>query len=165
MEQLSRLATGGAGMTMAAHIHPPLAGVYIALNTVEDVLREDFDQRIAITDNLSIHLEQVMRNHKKLLVLLGLGGTSGSTMAPLIAKLAPSLGVACTFALTLPFAFEKQRRKEALQQLKNLELTPCTLLLSDNEAAYRALGRSSISMEDFFARQAQQMAKNIQGAL
>lgn len=165
MEKLLILAVGGAGMTMAAHIQPKLTGVYIALNTAEDVLRGDFDQRIAITDNLSIHLEQVMRNHKKLLVLLGLGGTSGSTMAPLIAKLAPSLGVACTFALTLPFAFEKQRRKEALQQLKNLELTPCTLLLSDNEAAYRALGHSSISMEDFFARQAQRMAKSIQGAL
>lgn len=87
----------------ALQLAPLLAGGRDAKCSTLDVACSVWDRREDI--------ENLLSETKLLLLVAGLGGSTGSAAAPFIAKMAQDLGVASVALATLPFTFEGKRRQ------------------------------------------------------
>lgn len=65
--------------------------------------------------------KEILAGAKKITVIVGLGGKTGSTAAPVLIDAAHSLGVPVVSVVTLPFSFEASQREVALPALATLE--------------------------------------------
>jgi len=184
MEKLLLMAVGGAGMNIAEHIKSQFDCVSIAVNSSNTVMkRGNFDMRLPIGDDLAeggaftveqsrkaaqasrYAFQRALSGYKQLLIVAGIGGGTGSGAIPVIIELANALETRVIVAVCLPFAFEKERRETAMSALAELQTRACTLIVHDNEVDQQHFGRRDIPMVEFFALQAQCMAKTIQATL
>lgn len=184
MGKLLLMAVGGAGMHIAERIKSQFDCDSIAVNSNHGGMREtSFDARLSIGDYFAgermmsmeqsrkavqssrYAFQQALAGYKKLLIVTGLGGATGSGATPAIVALASALEIRTLAAVCLPFAFEKERRELALQVLSELQNSPCTLLVSDNAKDQQTIGQRDMPMTVFFALQAEEIAKNIHASL
>lgn len=185
MGKLLLMAVGGAGINIAEHIKSQFDCDSIAVNSNHTMMRQSsFDARLSIGDYFAggsmlsaeqsrkavqasrYAFQQAMGGYKKLLIVAGLGGGTGSGATPAIIELAEALRIRTFAAVCLPFSFEKERRELALQTLRELQKTrSCTLIVSDNAKDQETIGRRDMPMAEFFALQAEGIAKNIQHVL
>src|SRR5690606_5207141 len=84
-------------------------------------------------------LENLIQDANRVVLVAGLGGGTGTGVAPVIFEIAHSLGIEVTMIATLPLGFEGKRRGLALKTLEELKSTGATILLQDNEASYQGL--------------------------
>jgi cell division protein FtsZ len=84
-------------------------------------------------------IRKVLRGCKLLILIVGLGGGTGSGSAPVIAKVARRKGITCVAVVTLPFGFEN-RTCIAQDGLKKLRRYCAATLIIDQDDIVSRLG-------------------------
>lgn len=94
------------------------------------------------TDHVSTSLNQVLDETDAAFVFAGMGGRTGSVIAPRVAETARSLSVLTVGIITQPFHFERARFRPAIDGIRTM-LSACdTTILLDNHLSEQ----SSISL-------------------
>lgn len=94
-------------------------------------------------------IRKVLRGCKLLILIVGLGGGTGSGSAPVIAKVARRKGITCVAVVTLPFGFEN-RACIAQDGLKKLRRYCAATLIIDQDDIVSRLGEDA-DFADVFA--------------
>lgn len=119
--------------------------------------KPDVGQKAALEDRDRI--AEVIRGGDMVFVTAGLGGGTGTGAAPLVAEVARSHGALTVGIVTLPFSFEgKERMRNAMEGLKNLEQHVDTLIVVPNDRVAK-LCQDNISLLDAF-KQADEVLNN-----
>lgn len=96
-------------------------------------------------------------------VIAGMGGGAGTGAAPVVARIARSMGIFTVGAVTQPFAFEGERRRErANKGVAELEPYVDSLIVLDNEKLVEIFG-DDISSDEAFASSADLLKNAIGG--
>ena len=78
-------------------------------------------------------------------VVCGMGGTTGATYGPILAKEAKAEGLLTIGVVTLPFRFEgKETLKKALSNVQEMAKYTDSLLVFDNESLFELYGKMNI---------------------
>jgi len=79
-------------------------------------------------------LQELLKGVDMIFITCGLGGGTGSAVAPVIAEISKNLGILTIVVATTPFSFEgEQRKKIANQALRNLKRKADSLLVVSND--------------------------------
>lgn len=151
------VGVGGAGCnTISRLMQYELYGIKtIAINTdARDLLNTIAHQKILIGKNVTKgigagsnpklgyeaaqenkeEIKKALENADMVFLTTGLGGGTGSGAAPVVAEIAKRLGALTIAIVTLPFNMEgKQRWKNAIEALTNLEKNVDTMIVIPNE--------------------------------
>lgn len=73
---------------------------------------------------------------KRAFIFAGLGGTTGTSLAPVAVQVSNSLGIETTAVLTLPFELERTRTRIAQAALPTFSDSSCGLIVRDNNDFY-----------------------------
>ena len=95
-------------------------------------------------------LTEILRSSDLVLVIAGMGGTTGTNAAPVVAEIARSLGILTIGLVTKPFDFEEPSRKELAEKGISalLEHTDSTLVFTE-ESLHRMTGQAVTSQNAF----------------
>ncbi|MBU4076607.1 MAG: cell division protein FtsZ [Euryarchaeota archaeon] len=74
-------------------------------------------------------------------IVAGLGGGTGTGVAPLVADIAHAQGALTIACLTLPFEIEAMRRQNAMEAIRALEITCDSVVLIDNTRLRKFAGK------------------------
>lgn len=149
------IGIGGAGCELATHLQKEFTVRTIAIDTnkkglarcgIQEQLLLDADlshRSLAVDANLgrraaeasSETLAELLVGVKRLILVVGLGGSTGTGAASVIARLAKEKGIEILAAVTLPFSFETSRRPAALLGLVELMDTGVEVLGYDQNEA------------------------------
>lgn len=187
------IAVGGAGGNALKHIQntPSPSNVeYWAVNTDAQALEDsdpsttqiaigiaqtrgmgahadaEFGRKIALAE--SERIQQLMEGADAIVLLLGLGGGTGTGVSPIIAEMAKKQGILTLAVATLPFPFEGRKRMEiATKGLDELTHHVDSLTIIPNERILQSLGKSTTLLDAFKAANtvAQQIVSALTGAL
>lgn len=111
-------------------------------------------------DRGRMEAEETIEDIKRLLddgtkmafVTAGMGGGTGTGAAPLVAKIAKSMGILTIGIVTLPFYFEKRRKiVKALLGLEEMRNNVDALLVINNEQISKIYSDSHITIDEAFA--------------
>jgi cell division protein FtsZ len=95
------------------------------------------------------------------IVVAGLGGGTGSAVAPILARLARGAGVATIATVVMPFNFEGPRNGTAVTALRNLEREVDLLMPFSNQELGDAMGDDAL-LSDIYAQQDQRITTWLQ---
>jgi len=95
------------------------------------------------------------------ILVAGVGGGTGSGVAPMLAQMAQAAGALALGVVVTPFNWEIGRYPNAFRAIRDLEHNTDYLVSLSNQAAGEALGEDA-QLAHVFARQAQEGAANIQ---
>jgi len=113
--------------------------------------------RVKAADEIRQALPPYLENISQVIIVVGLGGRFGSSIAPVVAGVVNRKGISIQVIATMPFDFEGTARREkadnALELLK--DLTPVTVF--DNEAL---IGQGHEDLKAAYAH-VHEKAKNI----
>lgn len=149
-------AGGAGGNTVSRLMQVGIMGAEtIAVNTdAQDLLYSDADKKILIGKDITgglgagadpkVGMEAAKESKDDIKVALegadmvfincGLGGGTGTGSAPIVADIAKKLGALTVSIVTLPFSMEgRQRSKNAMEGLENLEGVVDTLIIIPND--------------------------------
>ena len=102
--------------------------------------------RKAALDHLDKVRDVLDTGTKMLFVTAGMGGGTGTGAAPVIARVSKELGILTVAIVTIPFGFEgPQRRKQALEGIKELKDHVDALLVINNEKLREMYGNLKVS--------------------
>ncbi len=147
---------GGGGNAVSRMIDAGLEGVeFIAINTdSQDLRRSSAGMRLQIGSEVTgglgsgakpevgrnaaeedrERIEEALRGADMVFLTAGLGGGTGTGASPVVAEIASATGALTIGIVTLPFTFEGvERRKNAIQGLKELEKHVDTLIVVPND--------------------------------
>ncbi|MFL6170872.1 MAG: cell division protein FtsZ [Ornithinibacter sp.] len=177
---------GGGGVNAVNRmIEVGLKGVeFIAINTdAQALLMSDADVKLDIGRELTRGLgaganpdvggkaaedhaeeiEEVLKGADMVFVTAGEGGGTGTGGAPVVARIARSLGALTIGVVTRPFSFEGKRRQvQAESGIEELRNQCDTLIVIPNDRLL-ALGDRGISMMDAFRQADQVLLSGVQG--
>jgi cell division protein FtsZ len=101
-------------------------------------------------ENARDALHEALYGADMVFITAGLGGGTGSGAAPVVAKVAQEEGALTVGIVTLPFAFEGQRRKAtALEGLAKLEPNLDSIIVVSNDKLLQVASTSSGITESF----------------
>lgn len=155
MDKTLMIGLGGAGCEMAAHLQKELKVRAIAIDTdkrelarcaiqeklllgpdaCRGLVETDIRPGLRSVDKPREQLLRLLTGMKRLILVVGLGGDSGTGAAPVIARLAREKGMEVLAAVTLPFSFESAQRAYALICLRNLKDSGVEVLVYDHNEA------------------------------
>jgi cell division protein FtsZ len=177
---------GGGGVNAVNRmIEVGLRGVeFIAINTdAQALLMSDADVKLDIGRELTRGLgaganpdvgaraaedhaeeiEEVIKGADMVFVTAGEGGGTGTGGAPVVAKIARSLGALTIGVVTRPFAFEGKRRATSAEEgIANLREEVDTLIVIPNDKLLSISDRS-VSMLDAFKQADQVLLQGVSG--
>jgi len=177
---------GGGGVNAINRmIEVGLKGVeFIAINTdAQALLMSDADVKLDVGRELTRGLgagadpevgkkaaedhteeiEEVLKGADMVFVTAGEGGGTGTGGAPVVAKIAKSIGALTIGVVTRPFSFEGKRRQvQAESGIDELRNQCDTLIVIPNDRLL-ALGDRGISMMDAFRQADQVLLSGVQG--
>lgn len=146
------IGIGGAGGSLASHLHSTIGGRIVAINTDRSALNDhSAPEQILIGESTlhglgalstlqarqaaeksSLAIQQLFCGATQVVLLAGLGGSTGSGALPIIADLAKVAKKKTMIGATLPFAFEGQRRVVAESALAAVYASGHTTVLHDH---------------------------------
>lgn len=95
-------------------------------------------------------LEEAIRGSDMVFVTAGMGGGTGSGAAPVIAKVAKSMGILTVGIVTTPFSFEGRRRSnQAAEGIQSLRSSVDTLIIIPNDRLLAAVGANTAVKDAF----------------
>jgi len=177
---------GGGGVNAVNRmIEVGLKGVeFIAINTdAQALLMSDADVKLDIGRELtrglgaganpevggraaedhSDEIEEVLKGADMVFVTAGEGGGTGTGGAPVVAKIARSLGALTIGVVTRPFAFEGRRRANSAEEgISTLREEVDTLIVIPNDKLLSISDRS-VSMLDAFKQADQVLLQGVSG--
>jgi cell division protein FtsZ len=92
-------------------------------------------------------MRELIRGSKVVLVVAGLGGATGSGLAPIVAELAKECGSIPVSVAIMPFGFEKKLRFYAGLALRRLRASSSGVIVVDNDDLLRASGEDATLKE------------------
>lgn len=163
---------GGGGKAVNRMVDAGLRGVeFIAINTdAQDLLMADADVKLDVGRQLTKGLgagadpeigrqaaedhadeiEDVLRGADMVFITAGEGGGTGTGGAPVVARIAKSLGALTVAVVTKPFSFENKRRmQQAELGIEALRKEVDTLIIIPNDRLLQLSDRS-VSVVDAF---------------
>jgi cell division protein FtsZ len=157
---------GGGSNAVDAMIRSGIRGVkYLALNTdvkaLENSLAEtklqiglnttggrgaggmpDMGEKAALEDEVKI--KEALKNAHMVFIIAGMGGGTGTGSAPVIAKVAKSLGALTVGVVTKPFSLELNRRmRQAEEGIVKLRKEVDSLIVIPNEKIFNLIDRKT----------------------
>ena len=177
---------GGGGVNAVNRmIEVGLRGVeFIAINTdAQALLMSDADVKLDIgrektrglgaganpevgaeaAEDHADEIEEVLKGADMVFVTAGEGGGTGTGGAPVVAKIARSLGALTIGVVTRPFAFEGRRRAQSAEDgIANLREEVDTLIVIPNDKLLSISDRS-VSMLDAFRQADQVLLQGVSG--
>ena len=177
---------GGGGVNAVNRmIEVGLKGVeFIAINTdAQALLMSDADVKLDIgreltrglgaganpdvgaqaADDHSEEIEEVLKGADMVFVTAGEGGGTGTGGAPVVAKIARSLGALTIGVVTRPFAFEGRRRATSAEEgIASLREEVDTLIVIPNDKLLMISDRN-VSMLDAFKQADQVLLQGVSG--
>lgn len=105
----------------------------------------------------------ILKGKQYAVISVGLGGVTGSGAAPVLARIARSLGVHVTAIATLPFSFEIQRKTVSEAALCKLRNEADALIVHDHATASSSRAFSNGSLEDYFCWVAKELSQRLGG--
>ena len=97
-------------------------------------------------------------------VTAGMGGGTGTGAAPVIAKIAKSMGILTVGVVTKPFSFEgKRRANQALQGIDKLKEAVDAIIVIPNDNLLSTVANKKASLMDSFAVVDEVLMKGVQG--
>ena len=180
------VGVGGGGVNAVNRmIEAGLRGVeFIAVNTdAQALLMSDADVKLDVGRELTRGLgagadpskgrqaaedhaediEEALKGADMVFVTAGEGGGTGTGAAPIVAKIARSLGALTIGVVTRPFAFEGRRRaNQAESGVANLREEVDTLIVIPNDRLLQIADRN-ISVVDAFKQADQVLLQGVQG--
>jgi len=97
-------------------------------------------------------------------LVAGVGGATGSAVAPVLAQMAQSVGTRVLVVIATPFQWEKGRYPHAFKAVRDLELHSDCMASLSNDMRAQVLGRSA-SLKDVLALQATEIADTVRRLL
>lgn len=157
MNDVLIVGVGGAGSHLASYLQTALGNPAVVINTDKKSLEKSaLTWRVLIgpktcggyganvpargrraAEESSEDLESILKGTRKLVLVAGFGGGTGTGAVPVIAKLARDRGMDVIAAVTLPFEVEDVRRKHALNGLRELKETGATVLIHNHAANFQ----------------------------
>jgi cell division protein FtsZ len=107
--------------------------------------------RAAALQNIDV-LKAAVSGFDTAIVVAGLGGGTGSAVAPILARLARGAGVATIATVVMPFDFEGPRNGTAVTALRNLEREVDLLMPFSNQKLGDSMGDGAL-LADIYAQQ------------
>jgi cell division protein FtsZ len=177
---------GGGGVNAVNRmIEVGLRGVeFIAINTdAQALLMSDADVKLDIgrektrglgaganpnvgmeaAEDHADEIEEVIKGADMVFVTAGEGGGTGTGGAPVVAKIARSLGALTIGVVTRPFAFEGKRRAQSAEEgIANLREEVDTLIVIPNDKLLSISDRT-VSMLDAFKQADQVLLQGVSG--
>ncbi|MEI7779916.1 MAG: cell division protein FtsZ, partial [Actinomycetes bacterium] len=177
---------GGGGVNAVNRmIDVGLKGVeFIAINTdAQALLMSDADVKLDIgrdltrglgagadpevgrqaADDHAVEIEEVLKGADMVFVTAGEGGGTGTGGAPIVAKIARSIGALTIGVVTRPFGFEGRRRSgQADNGIEDLRAEVDTLIVIPNDRLL-SLSDRSISVIDAFRQADQVLLQGVSG--
>jgi cell division protein FtsZ len=177
---------GGGGVNAVNRmIEVGLRGVeFIAINTdAQALLMSDADVKLDIgrektrglgaganpavgaeaAEDHADEIEEVLKGADMVFVTAGEGGGTGTGGAPVVAKIARSLGALTIGVVTRPFAFEGRRRAQSAEEgIANLREEVDTLIVIPNDKLLSISDRN-VSMLDAFRQADQVLLQGVSG--
>jgi cell division protein FtsZ len=157
---------GGGSNAVDAMIRCGIRGVkYLALNTdvkaLENSLAEtklqiglnttggrgaggmpDMGEKAALEDEVKI--KEALKNAHMVFIIAGMGGGTGTGSAPIIARIAKSLGALTVGVVTKPFSLELNRRmRQAEEGIVKLRKEVDSLIVIPNEKIFNIIDRKT----------------------
>jgi len=137
-KSIAIIGLGGAGSNAINRIKAKSDAYCIRIDTDdaknrETQLRSKADEQILLNPNaIGVNpslsetevydIQRVLKEHKVIIMCVGLGGNTGSYIAPIVAKLANEQGKFVIAVMYKPFLFEGRKRSEiALDAVPNLQ--------------------------------------------
>ena len=180
------VGVGGGGVNAVNRmIESGLKGVeFIAINTdAQALLMSDADVKLDVgkeitrglgagadpevgkraAEDHAEEIEEVMRGADMVFVTAGEGGGTGTGGAPVVAKIARSLGALTIGVVTRPFTFEGRRRStQAESGIASLQAEVDTLIVIPNDRLL-SIADKQVSMLDAFKSADQVLLNGVQG--
>jgi len=116
--------------------------------------------RDAAMSNVDV-LKAAVSGTKTAIVVAGLGGGTGSAVAPILARLARNAGAVTAAAVVMPFEFEGPRNETAKTSLRHLESEADAVMSFSNQELSGAMGDGA-QLADIYAQQDQRIAAWLQ---
>ncbi|HOO57532.1 MAG TPA: cell division protein FtsZ [bacterium] len=184
--RLKVAGVGGGGCNAVGRmIEVGIAGVdFIVMNTDSQVLDTSrADQKLQIGGKLTrglgagadpdvgrraaeqsiSEIETMVEGADMVFVTAGMGGGTGTGAAPIVARVARSLGALTVGVVTKPFAFEGRRRmKHAEAGIEELKNEVDTLIVIPNDRLLEIINANT-SLEDAFKRADDVLRQGVQG--
>ena len=108
-------------------------------------------------------LQAAMEGADMVFVTCGMGGGTGTGAAPVVAKLAKTMGILTVAVVTKPFRFEaKKRMGNALMGIENLREGVDTMIVIPNDKLLEIVDRRT-SMPDALAKADEVLQQSVQG--
>jgi len=107
--------------------------------------------RAAALRNIDV-LKAAVSGLNTAIVVAGLGGGTGSAVAPILARLARGAGVATIATVVMPFNFEGPRNGTAVTALRNLEREVDLVMPFSNQKLGDSMGDGAL-LADIYAQQ------------
>ncbi len=98
----------------------------------------------------SVQLQDLLRNAQLVIIVAGMGGSTGTNVTPYIAKMARALGAFTVGVVTTPFSFEGSRKiGEAIAGVAKLSACLDSLIVIHNDRLLRYVDRNGEIIEAF----------------
>lgn len=136
---------------------PPIIKIVLAPYCAGGCVRA---ARAAALTNIEV-LKAAVSGSKTAIVVAGLGGGTGSAVAPILARLARDAGVATFAAVVMPFDFEGLRNGTAVTALSDLEREVDLVMPFSNQELGESMGDGAL-FADIYAQQDRQIAAWLQ---
>src|SRR5215208_1512976 len=161
---------GGGGVNAVNRmIEVGLRGVeFIAINTdAQALLMSDADVKLEVgkqaAEDHADEIEEVLRGADMVFVTAGEGGGTGTGGAPVVARIARSLGALTIGVVTRPFGFEGRRRANSAETgIDELREEVDTLIVIPNDRLLSISDRS-VSVLDAFKQADQVLMQGVSG--
>lgn len=108
-------------------------------------------------------IEKIICNYQRLVIIAGLGGETGTGIAPYIATLGQQLNLHTLLVAILPFDFETNRLTLANQALADIKQSSIPFCVFENQSLMQT--EQPLSMDEAFAQTTQRIEKVLNATL
>ena len=120
------------------------------------------DRQSPLPDDAMAQLKTAVTGARAVFIVLGLGGATGTELAPVLARAAKEAGALVIGFVTLPFTFECNRLDSAAEGLRELKAAADGVICLPNQKLEKLLAEN-ISFLDTFKRSAELLADAVRG--
>lgn len=180
MSEVLVLGIGGAGCQLASKLHERLEVRAVAVNTDPEGLKHcglqeqvlldaravtpGFQGNCAVRENAAEVVREafmaLVDEAEILVVTAGMGGVVGTQVAPFVVEYARARNMPVIAAVTLPFGFEGERRRElAMAGLSRLTRSADEMVVLDHAEEYKRAAKGSLA--DYFEAVAETVAEQV----
>ncbi|MBS7350290.1 MAG: hypothetical protein KIG95_09090 [Comamonas sp.] len=184
MKKTIIVGVGGAGCAIAEKLGQSAGYDVLLVNSSENRLEEKAAQHRlylnigsqsgrlptvmtaeAAVEKGAAEFRKIIAGNQRVILVVGLGGVTGSGATPALAEIARSSGMHITAVATRPFSFEKKSLAIADTVLPKLKEHVDVLILHDHSTASHCKSPLQESLDEYFDRVAKELGSRLEQSL